>query len=349
MKAAKGIAIGGAGTPVGDVPLVSSRLSWHDYLGSLRVRMAIWRMSYAVAPGLYAVGTPGPESPVLVSANYKLSFDHLRKNLAGIDAWILVIDTKGINVWCAAGKGTFGTDEIVRRVGATRLPEVVSHRKLILPQLGAPGVKAHEVTKRTRFAVVYGPVRAADVPAFLAAGMKATAEMRRVRFNLRDRAVLVPVELVLGLKEAAVAIAVMVLLGGIGRDVYSIDRAAAAGPATALVLAGAFLASAVLVPVLLPWLPGRAFAAKGAWLGVALGAALNASAGDGLFGSRLELYGWMLGIPAVVSYVAMNFTGASTYTSLSGVYREMRYAVPAQIALAAAGVGLWITGKFVVL
>src|SRR3990172_3694474 len=142
--------------------------------------------------GLYAVQAPSADSPVLVSANYKMSFDRLRSQLAGIDAWILALDTRGINVWCAAGKGTFGTDEIVRRIEATGLAKVVSHRVLILPQLGAPGVAAHEVARRSRFRVVYGTVRARDVQAYLAAGRKATPEMRRVRFGLRERLVVVP-------------------------------------------------------------------------------------------------------------------------------------------------------------
>ena len=94
-------------------------------------------MNYRVEPGLYAVGQPDPQSPVLVSANYKLSFDRLRCRLAGLSVWILVIDTNGINVWCAAGKGTFGADEIVRCVESSRLSEVVAHRTLIVPQLGA--------------------------------------------------------------------------------------------------------------------------------------------------------------------------------------------------------------------
>src|SRR3972149_4169926 len=66
-----------------------------------------------VAPGLYALGAPGGDSPVLVTANYKLTFDVLRRDAAGLDAWILVLDTRGINVWCAAGEGTFGTEEAI--------------------------------------------------------------------------------------------------------------------------------------------------------------------------------------------------------------------------------------------
>ncbi len=342
---------GDISSPTGPVPRVSTKLSWRDHAGSLMVRTAVGRMRYAVAPGLYAVGDPSKESPVLVSANYKLSFDYLRKNLVGMNAWILVLDTKGINVWCAAGKGTFSTDEVVRSVEATRLAEVVSHRKLILPQLGAPGVKGHEVTKRTRFGVVFGPARASDIGDFLRAGMRATLDMRRVRFNLRDRAVLIPVELVMGLKPVLVTVAVLVLLGGLGSDGFSLDRASAMAPISAFLMLGAFVGAGVFVPLLLPWLPGRAFAVKGAWLGVAFAGAMRACVGmdHDLFESRLSMYGWVLAIPAVVSYVAMNFTGASTYTSLSGVYREMRVAVPVQIILVAAGGGLWVAGLFVVI
>ena len=60
---------------------------------------------------------------MLVTANYKLSFDSLRFALATIDAWLLVTDTRGINVWCAAGKGTFSASEVcevVRRSGWPR-------------------------------------------------------------------------------------------------------------------------------------------------------------------------------------------------------------------------------------
>ena len=113
----------------------------------------------SVDPGLYAVGHPTPESPVLVSANYKMSFDRLRSQLTGLTHGCLVLDTRGVNVWCSAGKGTFGTDEIVGRVRANRLGEIVSHRTLVVPQLGAPGVAAHQVKNRCGFRVVYGPVQ----------------------------------------------------------------------------------------------------------------------------------------------------------------------------------------------
>jgi len=126
------------------IPTVSTTLSLKDYFGAFKVRWGIGRMNYKIEPGLYAIGKPDGNSPVLVSANYKLTFDVLRKNLVGLDCRLLILDTKGVNVWCAAGKGTFGTDELVNRIQATGLSEVVTHKRLILPQLGASGVNGNE-------------------------------------------------------------------------------------------------------------------------------------------------------------------------------------------------------------
>ncbi len=337
---------GAVTTVLGEVPRVRPRLDARDWLGTLAARTAIGRMRYRVPPGLYALGAPNADSPVLVSANYKLSFDHLRRSLGARDAWILVLDTRGINVWCAAGKGTFGTAELVGRLRATGLARLVAHRKLVVPQLGGPGIAAHEVRQATGFHVVYGPVRAADLPAFLDARMKATPEMRRVRFRLRDRMTLVPVELVTGAKFVLPVAAAFLLLGGLGRDGYSLARLGVHGvQGAALVLVSA-LAALVLGPALLPWLPGRAFSLKGAWIGLALVAAVALAAPASVLGAALPLAAWLLLAPAITSFGLMNFTGTSTFTSLSGVLREMRYALPAQIAASALGVVLWLCGLF---
>lgn len=326
------------------IPRVSTELDRADKLGDFKVRLVIGRMRYAVDPGLYAVGDPTADSPVFVSANYRLSFNRLRSRLAGRDGWILVLDTKGINVWCAAGKGTFGTEELVNRIKAVGLDRIVSHRRLILPQLGAPGVSAHEVKQQSGFQVVYGPVRENDLPAFLDAGMKATEQMRRVHFPLADRVVLIPVELIAWGKHAVIAAVCFLLLSGLNREGYSTRLLASDGLKSVLVLLSSFLAAGILGPVLLPWLPGRAFSVKGLWIGLAI------SLGLGLCSSWSNLPGiiaWFLMIPALTSFVVMNFTGASTYTSLSGVKREMRIAVPAQLICAVVGIALWLIGRFV--
>jgi acetyl-CoA decarbonylase/synthase complex subunit gamma len=229
------------------------------------------------------------------------------------------------------------------------LARIVSHRRLVLPQLGAPGVAAHQVREATGFHVTYGPVRAADLPAFLDARMKATDDMRRVRFGLRDRVVLVPVEVVMGGAYAIGIAAAMLLVGGLNSSGYSLAAIQARGIPSALMIAGSFVAATLLGPALLPWLPGRAFAVKGAVLGLALVATLlvfGSPAAD-LFGSRLHVVAWTFLAPALTSFIVMNFTGSSTFTSLSGVLLEMRYAVPLQISGAVTGLAFWVAGLFI--
>jgi hypothetical protein len=255
-----------------------------------------------------------------------LSFDSLRKELTGRAAWILVLDTKGINVWCAAGKGTFGTAEVIRRVAEVGLSRFVSHRKLILPQLGAPGVAAHEVQSRTGFRVVYGPVRASDVASFLDQGMKATPAMRRVRFGFRERTKLVPEEIV-------PAMPILLIIAGI-QAVVSLLTAGRLTAFDFVPVIGAVLAGCVVVPILLPWIPVRAFAFKGWLVGVLWTLALQVYSVQVLgFAFRWRgLASNLLLLPAISAYVAMNFTGSSTFTSLSGVVKEMRRAVPLMVA-----------------
>ncbi len=308
------------------------------------MRWGIGRDRYRVAPGLYALGAPDGNAPVLVTANYKMTFDVVRRDGTGLDAWILVLDTRGVNVWCAAGEGTFGTGEVIRTVIETRLSEIVSHRRLILPQLGAPGVAAHEVRKGCGFSVLYGPVRSRDIRAFLDAGMKASPEMRRVVFPTIDRLVLTPIEITNLLRPAGWAAVVLFLLADVGPGLFSLGAAWERGFAAVAALAAGILAGAVVTPMLLPWLPGRAFSVKGGLTGVVVAVcAVIWERGAVEAPSALAL---LFAMTAVSSFVAMNFTGATPFTSPSGVEKEMRRALPVQAGLAALAGLLWIGGEF---
>jgi len=323
-------------------------LTREDHWGTFKARWGVGRMRYTVEPGLYALGRPDAQAPVLVTANYKMSFDRLREALGGRDAWILVLDTQGINVWCAAGKGTFGTQELVRRLRSSGLAEIVSHRRLILPQLAGPGVAAHAVQNSSGFTVVFGPIRAKDLPYFLDNGLSARPEMRQKTFDLKERVVLIPVELVEALKAAVIIIPIMFLAGGLGgRPGFWVD-VWDAGLFAAVALFAAILTGSAGVPILLPWLPGRAFSTKGFFLGLLAAAVLILWRGFYMMApvNWVELAAWFFLVPAVTAYLAMNFTGASTYTSLSGVKKEMRWAVPLEIAAGTAGLGLWIGSRF---
>jgi hypothetical protein len=311
------------------VPIASTRLSARDRFGDWGVRWDIGRNDYKVAPGLYAVGDPEPRSPLLVTANYKLSFDRLRMELGGIDAWIVVLDTKGVNVWCAAGKGSFGTAELLDKIARLRLGEIVSHKVLILPQLGAPGVSAPEIARVSRFRPVWGPVRAADLPAFLSAGMKKTDAMRLVQFRLADRMAVAPVELAHAWPFFLGAIALSIL-GSLPLGLGFTHRVGWLIAATF----GSVLAGSLAFPALMPVLPTKAFSVKGAALGAFWGiaCAIGGSMGFGL-GAAV-----VLASAAVCSFISLNFTGSSTFTCQPGANAEVERSIIPMIASLGAGV-----------
>ncbi len=328
-----------------EIPQVGTKLNTSDFRGAVMVRWGINRNNYKVEPGLYAAGTPDSGSDVFVTANYKLSFDHLRKNLSGADSWILVLDTKGVNVWCAAGKGTFGTKELVRRIKITSLEKVVSHRRLILPQLGATGVAAHKVREETGFNVHYGPVSASDIRQFIKDGYRADREMRKIKFGFADRIKLIPNDFIYGKFYLLGAMLVLFLLSGLSSKGLSYRDYGGEGARSLLLVFLAYFAGIVITPMFLPYIPGRFFSLKGFFSGalVFLGYLIFGSSGHNL----LTMASWFFIMGAVSSFVAMNFTGSSTFTSLSGVKKEMKLFVPVQAGFALTGIILHVIGKLI--
>jgi len=307
-----------------------STLSSSDWLDHFLARWGVNRMGHRVKPGLYRLGNPTPDSPVFVSANYTLSFDALRSALGGVDAYILVLDTRGINVWCAAGKGTFGTGELVERVACTGLASVVRHRTLIVPQLGAPGISAHQVLRRSGFRVEYGPVRARDLPEYLKT-RTATPDMRRVRFPFLDRIVLTPVELVHAALPTVAAAVLLYFIAGLVASIAAVTT---------------LLAGTVLFPALLPFLPTRDFSTRGLFLGV-----LVALPFAGYGAAHSSPSPWvqalagiipLLIVPPAVAYLALNFTGCTPYTSRTGVKTEIFRYIRVMASMAGCGVILAI-------
>jgi len=325
------------------IPQISVILSFKDLLGAVMVRWGIDRDNYRVSPGLYAVGVPGKDSDVFVTANYKLSFDTLRKNMQEMNGWILVLDTKGVNVWCAAGKGTFGTKELVRMIRLESLEKVVDHKRLIVPQLGATGIAAHKVREETGFNIHYGPVRASDIRKFLNDGYRADREMRRISFGFKDRIKLIPNDFIYGKFYLLGAVSVLFLISGINGKGISYKDFTGEGLPAILKIFLAYISGIVITPMFLPYIPGRYFSLKGFIAGTVtfLILILSGSAGD----NPIEISSWYLLITAISSFLAMNFTGSSTYTSLSGVKKEMKISIPLQAGFAFTGIILQIIGK----
>jgi len=174
--------------------------------------------------------------------------------------------------------------------------------------------------------VEYGPVRASDLPDYLMTH-KATPAMREVQFPLQDRLVLIPVELVhVVLPAGVIAIALWFL----------------AGPIAALAAIAAVVAGTALFPALLPVIPTQDFSTKGLLLGGIVALPFAAA-----FASAPALPGWaavaaavvpLLIIPAVTAYFALNFTGCTTFTSRTGVKKEIFCYVPVMALMAGGGI-----------
>ena len=328
--------IGETRVPSGKVKTVPVQWDNQDWLGAVLLKLGFFRMSYAVPPGLYGVGSPTRKSPVLVSCNYKLSFDVLRRSLAGLDAWILVVDTKGVNVWCSAGKGTFCAEEISRMVKKTNLEKIVGHKNLVLPQLSAPGVAAYKLFKLCGFRGVFGPVEASDIPAFVKNSMKVPASDRLVRFGVRERMSVAWYDLSIAFQWLFVISAALVVIGLFFNDMSLTASLIMLTPLILSLLTGV-VAGGILVPLSLPLLPTRTFSIKGAVAGALLGAFVFLPLVILLNFPGVKSGGYILIAAAVSAYLGLNFTGSTTFTSLSGVKKEVRVALPSILGSLAAG------------
>lgn len=168
--------------------------------------------------------------------------------------------------------------------------------------------------------------------------------MRRVTFPIAERLKLIPVDIFYGKYYMLAVPAVFLLLSGFYHGGYSIGLALGLGWKTTVNLYSGYLAGSVLTPALLPWIPFRRFSVKGLFTGWLVAVPLLFA--DMLGPTLAENISWFLMIGGLSSFMAMNFTGSTTFTSLSGVQKEMKTALPAQIAMAGLGLAGWVFTRF---
>ncbi len=161
-------------------------MGWRDWIAEI-VEACFRMVPVPVATGVRTLGRPDRLSPVLLTGNYDLTVRRLLRALRGVDAYLVVANSRGVNVWCASSGGHLGTHQVVTALKVGRLDERVVHREVIVPQLAATGVEAKEVRRRTGWIVRFGPADASDLPAYLAAGKRKTEAMRAVRFAAPQR------------------------------------------------------------------------------------------------------------------------------------------------------------------
>jgi ubiquinone/menaquinone biosynthesis C-methylase UbiE len=262
--------------------------------------VALWALFFRILPpypkmptGLYSIGEPDEEAPVLLTGNFELTVRRLIKAVDGqIDAWLVVADSAGINVWCAAGGGYFTAEKVIAALTSSRVGELVQHRQLILPQLCANGVDGWRLRQETGWAVHWGPARAADIPNYIAAGLTKSESMARVRFPLKER--LEMVTATLGFYGLMILIPVLLFL-----------------PNLFWAVVASLVGLSYFYAIIHPWLPGRDGLLKSIPL------AAIALSGLLLYSALLDrlppprLFNWSIGLVALSVFTGAELQGMS--------------------------------------
>lgn len=253
---------------------------------------------HATRPGLRRIGNPGPEDPVLVTGNFTLTVRRVFEALAGRNAWLLVANSRGINVWCAAGGGHMTHHDIIAAVRSSGVNDVVNRRRLILPQLGATGIERRRITDATGWETAWGPARLEDLAPFLERGARVKRGMRTMTFPMWERA------------EMAIMWGVPMLVpAAIGMGLAAGVLAAAVGAAALLFTVGVLFLATPVLPVSRPvprWLVCLGFGA--ACLSISAAALWT-------MGALTATAGVALAVTSGVGFavLALDFTGSTPF------------------------------------
>ena len=118
--------------------------------------------------GIYPIGNPTPDSPVILSCNFSLTYYIVSAEIgnSAVPAYFIIKDTEGLSVLTAWAAGKFSADSIAAFVKKSGISEKVNHRRLIVP--GFISVESGALEEALgNWQVIVGPTNAADLPAFL--------------------------------------------------------------------------------------------------------------------------------------------------------------------------------------
>lgn len=302
-----------------------------------------------IEPGLYQSGNPNEKSPIIVTANYLYTFIKVRQDLKGIDAWILVLDSRGINVWCAARGGEFGNEQLMEALRATDVKFKAKTPYLILPQLSAGGIQAPKLRMRTEacpYEVIFGPTYSRDLPKYITSvyPKPKPPEMRLIHFSMKDRALAALTHTTFLFRKIFASSLISILILGLilrftsplGYNIFHIIWEIILGVITAnlLLILGFPLVNFT-----------RSFLKKGVVFGLVMTVIfgiINALSRESIIyglGSSI-FYGW-LGI-----FVTMSFSGYSTVTSVREIRLEYPVYKKIHVSLLIAGVLLYLAVIF---
>jgi len=219
----------------------------HTGVRGLFLDALLWAapLPLAVKSGLYRLGKPKGGSPLFLTSNFYMTFKKVVEGLRGLDCYLLVEDTEGWNVWCAADAGLFTAEKAAALIKVYSLEDMLSHRSIVLPGLGSKIGRRLEAL--TGWRVVKAPLYARDLPDFIDSGYRLTKAMRRLDYSL-------PARLRVGVMSALFAPlwALPLLLGGWR---YFLG----------FTLLGVFLS--LFLSLFHYILPGKTGVVKGGWIG----------------------------------------------------------------------------------
>jgi acetyl-CoA decarbonylase/synthase complex subunit gamma len=125
------------------------------------------RKPVAVEPGVKTFGGPDENSPVLMTTNFALTYYTVASDIesAGIDCYLIVVDTEGLAVDCSVAGRKLTADKVAETLRKTKIEEKVKHRKLIIP--GKAARLSGEIQELSRWKVLVGPQDSSGIPSFL--------------------------------------------------------------------------------------------------------------------------------------------------------------------------------------
>ncbi|MFQ6614272.1 MAG: HgcAB-like fusion protein, partial [Fidelibacterota bacterium] len=151
------------------------------------VQTALRGFPFPTKTGLVQIGHPDRKSPVFLTCNFQLTVERVKRSLTGLDCYLLVANSRGINVWCAATGGKFTNHDVISVLKTSGIETLVDHKRLILPQLAATGLEPAVIREKTGWRCLWGPVYARDIPAFIHQGYHKTREQSQVLFSGMQR------------------------------------------------------------------------------------------------------------------------------------------------------------------
>jgi acetyl-CoA decarbonylase/synthase complex subunit gamma len=122
----------------------------------------------SVDPGIYEFNSPTPESPLLTTTNFSLTYFSVAGELdgSGTPAWLLICDAEGMSVLTAWAAGKFDAETIAKAVKTHGAGDKISHKKITLP--GHVAVLSGELEEELPgWEIQVGPREAVDLPAYL--------------------------------------------------------------------------------------------------------------------------------------------------------------------------------------